>query len=98
MRRISYTAVILIAYAFLMYFLSIGIPPADVWIASSAKQGVPNIQDAFNESGVQIMSPHYMVQPERSIVIPRSKWNPSPAPSGLDSSTADKSQRVQSEE
>jgi uncharacterized integral membrane protein (TIGR00697 family) len=46
-RRISYTAVILIAYAFLMYFLSIGIPPADVWIASSAKQGVPNIQDAF---------------------------------------------------
>lgn len=46
-RRISYTAVILIAYAFLMYFLSIGIPPADVWLASSAKQGVPNIQDAY---------------------------------------------------
>lgn len=46
-RRISYTAVILIAYAFLIYFLSIGIPPADVWLASSAKQGVPNIQDAF---------------------------------------------------
>src|ERR1700761_8548236 len=46
-RRISYTAVILIAYAFLMYFLAIRIPPADVWIASSAKQGVPNIQDAF---------------------------------------------------
>jgi uncharacterized integral membrane protein (TIGR00697 family) len=47
-RRISYTAVILIAYAFLIYFLSIGIPPADVWLASSAKQGVPNIQDAFS--------------------------------------------------
>jgi uncharacterized integral membrane protein (TIGR00697 family) len=47
-RRISYTAVILISYAFLMYFLSIAIPPADVWLASSAKQGVPNIQDAFS--------------------------------------------------
>src|SRR5258707_5713145 len=47
-RRISYTAVILIAYAFLMYFLSIGIPPADVWLASTAKQGVPNIQDAYS--------------------------------------------------
>ena len=47
-RRISYTAVILIAYAFLMYFLAIGIPPADVWIASSNQQGVPNIQNAFS--------------------------------------------------
>jgi len=47
-RRISITAVILISYAFLMYFLAIGIPPSDVWIASSTKQGVPNIQDAFS--------------------------------------------------
>jgi uncharacterized integral membrane protein (TIGR00697 family) len=47
-RRISYTAVILIAYAFLMYFLAIHIPPADAWIASSSKQGVPNIQNAFS--------------------------------------------------
>jgi uncharacterized integral membrane protein (TIGR00697 family) len=46
--RISITAVILITYAFLMYYLAIGIPPADVWIASSQKQGVPNIQDSFN--------------------------------------------------
>src|ERR1700748_1811896 len=47
-RRISYTAVVLIAYAFLMYFISIGIPPADVWLASSSKQGVPNIQSAYS--------------------------------------------------
>ncbi|MDR3716555.1 MAG: queuosine precursor transporter [Puia sp.] len=47
-RRISITAVILISYAFLMYYLAIGIPPADVWLASSTKQGVPNIQDSFN--------------------------------------------------
>lgn len=47
-RRISWTAVILISYAFLMYFLAIGVPPADVWIASSNKQGVDNIQTAFS--------------------------------------------------
>jgi hypothetical protein len=47
-RRISITAVILISYAFLMYYLAIGIPPADVWIASSSKQGVPNIQNSFS--------------------------------------------------
>jgi queuosine precursor transporter len=47
-RRISITAVILISYAFLMYFLAIGMPPADVWIASSSKQGVENIQTSFN--------------------------------------------------
>src|SRR5260221_7984762 len=47
-RRISYTAVILISYAFVMYFLAIHIPPSDVWLASSSKQGVPNIQDAFS--------------------------------------------------
>jgi queuosine precursor transporter len=47
-RRISWTAVILISYAFLMYFLAIHIPPADVWIASSSKQGVDNIQTSFN--------------------------------------------------
>ena len=47
-RRISWTAVILISYAFLMYFLAIGMPPADVWLASSSKQGVENIQTSFN--------------------------------------------------
>ncbi len=47
-RRISYTAVALIAYAFLMYFMAIRVPPADSWIASSSKQGVPNLQDSFS--------------------------------------------------
>ncbi len=47
-RRISLTAIIIISYAFLMYYLSIGIPPADVWLQSSAKQGVDNIQDSYN--------------------------------------------------
>ena len=47
-RRISFTAVILIAYAFLMYFLAIRIPPSDVWLGSSSKQGVENIQTSFS--------------------------------------------------
>src|SRR5260221_5758201 len=47
-RRISFTAVILISYAFLMYYMAIGIPPADVWLNSSSKQSVENIQTSFN--------------------------------------------------
>ena len=37
------------------------------------------IQDAFNEFGVQIMSPHFMMQPERNVVVPPAKWHASPA-------------------
>jgi len=47
-RRISFTAVILISYAFLMYYAAIGIPPADVWLNSSQRQGVENIQTSFS--------------------------------------------------
>src|ERR1044072_5022076 len=47
-RRISYTAVILITYAFLMFYLAINIP-ADVsfWKTSQATEGVPDMQAAF---------------------------------------------------
>ena len=48
-RRISFTAIILISYAFLIYFLAIKVPPADFWIGSQAATGnIPNMQDAFN--------------------------------------------------
>ena len=33
-----------------------------------------NIQDAFNERGVQIMSPHFEGQPERKVFVPRTEW------------------------
>ena len=46
-KRISVTAVILISYAFLMYFLAIALPPAKAWIDSSHAQGVDNIQASF---------------------------------------------------
>lgn len=47
-RRISITAVILISYAFVMYFIAIALPPAKAWLSSSHEQGVENIQSAFS--------------------------------------------------
>jgi uncharacterized integral membrane protein (TIGR00697 family) len=48
-RRISFTAVALISYAFLIYYLAISVPPADFWIGSQAeKTNIPNMQDAFS--------------------------------------------------
>jgi len=38
------------------------------------------IQDAFNEAGVQIMSPHFMVQPDGAVVIPKERWEGAPPP------------------
>ena len=37
-----------------------------------------NIQDAFNERGVQIMSPHYEGQPGERVWVPKSKWTAAP--------------------
>jgi uncharacterized integral membrane protein (TIGR00697 family) len=47
-RRISYTAVALIAYAFLMFYMAIKIPPADFWIKSGVENGIPDMPNAFN--------------------------------------------------
>ena len=38
-----------------------------------------NIQDAFNEFGVQIMSPHYLGDPALPAVVPKEKWHAAPA-------------------
>jgi small-conductance mechanosensitive channel len=38
-----------------------------------------NIQDVFNEHGVQIMSPHYLGDPAKAKVVPPSAWYPPPA-------------------
>jgi small-conductance mechanosensitive channel len=38
-----------------------------------------NIQDAFNEQGVQIMSPHYEIDPEQPAIVPRDQWYAAPA-------------------
>ncbi len=38
-----------------------------------------NIQDVFNEHGVQIMSPHYMGDPQEPKVVKPEDWFPAPA-------------------
>ena len=38
-----------------------------------------NIQDVFNEYEVQIMSPHYLGDPEHEKRVPRDKWYAAPA-------------------
>jgi uncharacterized integral membrane protein (TIGR00697 family) len=47
-RRISYTAIILIAYAFLMFYLAMGVPPADFWYGTGIQDGIPDMSKAFN--------------------------------------------------
>jgi queuosine precursor transporter len=47
-RRISYTAVILISYAFLMFYGAIHVAPADFWLTTNTDKGIPNMQNAFN--------------------------------------------------
>jgi small-conductance mechanosensitive channel len=38
-----------------------------------------NIQDVFNEYAVQIMSPHYMADPQRDKVVAKQHWYQAPA-------------------
>jgi small-conductance mechanosensitive channel len=38
-----------------------------------------NVQDVFNEYGVQIMSPHYLGDPEHPQVVPKERWFEAPA-------------------
>jgi len=48
-RRISYIAVGLICYAFLMFYLAIHVPAnKEFWITSHAKDGIPDMQAAFS--------------------------------------------------
>lgn len=48
-KRISYIAVGLIIYAFLMFYLAIHVPAnREFWIGSKADQGIPDMQAAFS--------------------------------------------------
>ncbi|HVI43892.1 MAG TPA: queuosine precursor transporter [Chitinophaga sp.] len=46
-RRISYIAVALISYAFIMFFVAMKVPADNWWLGSKADQGIPNMQTAF---------------------------------------------------
>ncbi|MGC4104460.1 queuosine precursor transporter [Ferruginibacter sp.] len=47
-RRISYTAVALIGYAFIMFYLAMGVPAADFWYGTGSQDGIPDMSKAFN--------------------------------------------------
>ncbi len=47
-RRVSYIAVGLISYAFLMFYLAMKLSPADFWPGVNTTKGVPDMTSAFN--------------------------------------------------
>lgn len=47
-KRISYITVALISYAFLMFYVAMGVPAADFWYSTGVSQGVPDMSLAFN--------------------------------------------------
>ena len=47
-RRISFIAVALILYAFLMFYMAMAVPPADFWYGTGVNDGVPDMSKAFN--------------------------------------------------
>jgi len=51
-------------------------PRPRAWVLSELHA---NIQDVFNEYGVQIMSPHYMADSATPKIVPRDQWTPPPA-------------------
>jgi hypothetical protein len=47
-RRISYIAVALILYGFIMFYFAMGVPPADFWYSTGVQDGIPDMSKAFN--------------------------------------------------
>lgn len=47
-RRVSYIAVGLISYAFLMFWCAMKLSPADFWVGINQAKGVPDMQAAFS--------------------------------------------------
>lgn len=47
-RRISFIAVALILYAFLMFYMAMKVPAADFWYGTGVQDGVPDMSKAFN--------------------------------------------------
>jgi len=63
---------------YVVYELIARLESPETWAASlNALHG--NIQDEFNEHGVQIMSPHFMGQPQQNVVVPKARWFEPPA-------------------
>jgi small-conductance mechanosensitive channel len=51
-------------------------PPQRIFVLSELRT---HIQDLFNEYGVQILSPHYLQDPPKKVVVPKEQWFAAPA-------------------
>lgn len=51
--------------------------PEERYLVLSELHG--HIQDVFNEYGVQIMSPNFVMQPDKEVVVPKERWYAKPA-------------------
>jgi queuosine precursor transporter len=47
-KQISIITVVLIAYAFFMFYVAMKMPPADFWYSTGINMGIPNMNAAFN--------------------------------------------------
>ena len=56
--------------------MTVDVPAERIPVASVLNR---NIQDEFNEHGVQILSPHYMTDPAESQVVTKERWYTPPA-------------------
>jgi small-conductance mechanosensitive channel len=63
---------------YVKYTLLVGLERQDRRVPTLAALHA-NIQDVFNEYGVQIMSPHYESDPASKKVVPKAEWFAAPA-------------------
>lgn len=57
-------------------FVCLEQPPLRIWVLDELHA---NIQDAFNEYGIQLMTPNYEGDPDSPKVVPRERWYAAPA-------------------
>ncbi|MHA6205295.1 mechanosensitive ion channel family protein [Dyella soli] len=69
---------------YIEYQLNVGTLRPSVYIQTLSDLN-RNIVDAFNEFGVQIMSPHFRRQPDEKVWVPPEQWYASPATVPADS-------------
>jgi len=63
---------------FVEYELQVTIVDVSIYVEIMSRLHA-NIQDRFNENGVQIMSPHFVIQPADPVVVPREGWFEKPS-------------------
>ncbi|CAH6637017.1 putative MscS family protein HI_0195-1 [Pseudocitrobacter vendiensis] len=63
---------------YIAYELQVRLQPGQS-LAAARNALFSNIQDVFNEFNVQIMSPNFVMQPERTVMVAKENWYMPPA-------------------